>query len=230
MEKRKKLQRFLSMFLSCVLVLNVPVSVLASEEVQIVEAAESAEMFAAQEEVSQTDANLFTDTGISNNEEAFSENFAETAEEPAVNLFGDGSQEWSEETDQETAVFTSEEQEVTDGRGVASTEGYVFLSVSHDGTYINSSAGEEIACLPVNLAELENIDLNDYGLGEYVYDANKDGINDLTALYLIIYAHENIYGGSWSEVDFNGAPGSGYFASGLFGFANDMNYYYPLRA
>ena len=41
----------------------------------------------------------------------------------------------------------------------------------------------------------------------------------------MIYAHENIYGGDWSDVNFTGGPGSSYFQGGIFGFTENLNYF-----
>ena len=109
---------------------------------------------------------------------------------------------------------------------------YVYISVSYDDTYVNDKDGGYIAHVPVSFETLAAVDLNEYGLGEYLYDADGDGTYEITALQLIIYAHENLYGGDFSEVTFTGSPGSSYFAGGLFGRDENLNYYlngqYPL--
>ena len=108
----------------------------------------------------------------------------------------------------------------------------VYLSVSYDGKYLNGQDGAPIAYVPVSFEELASIDLDTYGLSEYKYDEDGDGTYDITALHMVIYAHENIYGGSWSDVTFTGSPGSSYFEGGIFGFDENLNYYlngqYPL--
>ena len=108
----------------------------------------------------------------------------------------------------------------------------VYISVSFDGEYINDKNGNAIAYIPVSFENLASIDLDEYGLSEYKYDEDGDGSYETTALQLIIYAHENIYGGSWSDVNFTGAAGSSYFQGGIFGFDENLNYYlngqYPL--
>ena len=109
---------------------------------------------------------------------------------------------------------------------------YVYISVSFDGQYINDKDGGYIAYIPVSMDDVASIDLDAYGLSDYWYDEDGDGTNETTALQLIIYAHENIYGGSWSDVNFTGAAGSSYFQGGIFGFDENLNYYlngqYPL--
>ena len=113
----------------------------------------------------------------------------------------------------------------------ASAEGYVYISVSYDGQYIDGLNGP-IAYIPVDLGAVASVDLGSYGLGDYIYDANGDGTAEITALQLVIYAHENLYGGDWSDVTFTGSPGSSYFQGGIFGFDENLNYYlngeYPL--
>lgn len=117
---------------------------------------------------------------------------------------------------------------------VASESEYVYMSVSYDDKYINDKNGTPIAYIPVSFETLKSIDLNEYGLSEYLYDEDGDGKYDITALQLIIYAHEELYGGDWSEITFTGSPGSSYFAGGLFGRDENLNYYlngqYPLAS
>ena len=124
----------------------------------------------------------------------------------------------------------------------ATQAGYVYMSVSYDGKYIDDSTGTPIAYIPISLDALAQINLaertalNAQGkpasLEEYQYDEDGDGTYEITALHLIIYAHENLYGGDFSEVTFTGAPGSSYFQGGIFGFDENLNYYlngqYPL--
>ena len=108
----------------------------------------------------------------------------------------------------------------------------VYISVSYDGQYINDKNGNAIAYIPVSFDKLAAIDLDEYGLSEYKYDENGDGTYDITALHMVIYAHENLYGGKFSDVTFTGAPGSSYFQGGIFGFDENLNYFlngeYPL--
>jgi len=110
---------------------------------------------------------------------------------------------------------------------VFATEGEdnVYISVSFDGQYIDDKNGKPIVYVPVSFDEIESIDLNEYGLSEYLYDPDGDGTYETTALQLIIYAHENIYGGSWSDVNFTGGAGSSYFQGGIFGFTENLNYF-----
>ena len=102
---------------------------------------------------------------------------------------------------------------------------YVYISVSFDGQYIDDKNGSPMVYVPVSFDEIESIDLNEYDLSEYLYDPDGDGTYETTALQLIIYAHENIYGGSWSDVTFTGGAGSSYFQGGIFGFTENLNYF-----
>ncbi len=116
----------------------------------------------------------------------------------------------------------------------AGTEEYVYISVSYDDRYKEDKNGKPMAYVPVSFDTLTTIDLNEYGLSEYLYDEDGDGTYEITALQLIIYAHEELYGGDFSEVTFTGAPGSSYFSGGLFGQDENLNYYlngqYPLAS
>ena len=114
------------------------------------------------------------------------------------------------------------------------TEEVVYLSVSFDGQYIDDINGDPIVYYSIPLETIAAIDLADYGLENMLYDADDDGDYETTALQLIIYAHEEIYGGDWSEVNFDAIPGSSYFAGGVFGFTENLVYFlngdFPLRA
>ena len=99
--------------------------------------------------------------------------------------------------------------------------GTVYISVSHDGQYVEGANGKPVAYIPVSLSALQAIDLADYGLADYVYG------DQLTALYLYIYAHENIMVLDWDNVRVSGGMGSIFFEGGLFGFTDcNLQYYY----
>ncbi len=114
----------------------------------------------------------------------------------------------------------------------ATGEDMVYISVSYDGQYINDKNGGYITYVAVPMADVAAVDLNEYGLADYLYDEDGDGAYETTVLQMVIYAHEKIYGGSWGDVTFTGAPGSSYFQGGIFGFDENLNYYlngeYPL--
>lgn len=109
---------------------------------------------------------------------------------------------------------------------LAVEEDVVYLSVYNDGSFVTTSSGTVMAYVAVPMSELEKIDLAEYGMGDYLYDADDDGAYDVTALHLFIYAHEKLYGGNWSDVYCSGMSGSLYFGGGLFGFDYNLNYYY----
>ena len=105
-------------------------------------------------------------------------------------------------------------------------EEVVYLSVSFDRTYIDDKNGDPMVYLPIPLETIATVDLDDYGLNNMWFDADGDGKNEVTALQLLIYAHEELYGGDWSEVNFNALPGSSYFACGIFGFTENLMYFH----
>ena len=101
----------------------------------------------------------------------------------------------------------------------------VYLSISFDSNYIDDKNGDPIAYVPVPMSAIEAIDLTEYGLDEMLFDADGDGEYETTALQLLIYAHEELYGGDWSEVTFDALPGSSYFRGGIFGFTENLVYF-----
>ena len=112
-------------------------------------------------------------------------------------------------------------------------EGTVYISISDDAEYITDPNGNPMAYVAVPMEELLLIDLADYGLENYLYDADDDGIPEITALHLYIYVHEILLGLDWSEVNVSGDPGHTYLAGGLFGFMDenlryDVNGDYPI--
>jgi len=116
----------------------------------------------------------------------------------------------------------------------ADTAEYVYISVSYDDKFKEDKNGKPIAYVPISFEELATVDLDAYNLSDYWYDENGDGTYEITALQLIIYAHEELYGGDFNDVTFTGSPGSSYFAGGLFGQDENLNYYlngqYPLAS
>ncbi len=105
-------------------------------------------------------------------------------------------------------------------------EDVVYLSISFDSGYIDDKNGNPIAYVPVPMSEIEAIDLTEYGLDNMLFDADDDGEYETTALQLLIYAHEELYGGDWSDVNFDALPGSSYFAGGIFGFTENLVYFH----
>ena len=105
------------------------------------------------------------------------------------------------------------------------TEDVVYLSISFDSGYIDDKNGNPIAYVPVPLSKIEAIDLAEYGLDNMLFDADGDGDYETTALQLLIYAHEELYGGDWGDVNFDALPGSSYFRGGIFGFTENLVYF-----
>lgn len=113
----------------------------------------------------------------------------------------------------------------------ATEDDYVYISVSEENEFIKDTEGKAVAYTPVPLDSLTDIDLNEYGLSDYIYDSDGDGKQDITALHLFIHTHERILGLDWNDVDpHGGSPASMYFTSGLFGFEDEnLRYNYNGR-
>ena len=109
---------------------------------------------------------------------------------------------------------------------IFATEEYVYLSISFDGKYINDQNDNAIVYMPISLSAIESVDLTEYGLDNMLYDEDGDGDYETTALQLLIYAHEKLYGGDWGDVDFDALPGSSYFKGGIFGFTENLMYFH----
>ncbi len=109
--------------------------------------------------------------------------------------------------------------------GATEAEEYVYLSISFDGKYIDDKSGDPIVYLPIPLEKIAAVDLTEYGLDNMLFDADGDGTYEITALQLLIYAHEELYGGDWGDVNFDALPGSSYFAGGIFGFTENLVYF-----
>ncbi len=106
------------------------------------------------------------------------------------------------------------------------TEDVIYLSISFDSHYIEDKNGDPVAYVPVPMSEIEAIDLTEYGLDNMLFDADGDGEYETTALQLLIYAHEELYGGDWGDVNFDALPGSSYFKGGIFGFTENLVYFH----
>ena len=111
------------------------------------------------------------------------------------------------------------------GTALATEGEYVYLSISYDGKYIDDKNGNTMVYLPIPLDKIAAVDLTEYGLDNMLYDADGDGNYEITALQLLIYAHEELYGGDWGDVNFDALPGSSYFAGGIFGFTENLVYF-----
>ena len=101
----------------------------------------------------------------------------------------------------------------------AGADDTVYISAAHEGRYLDG-----LAYAPVSLEDLADIDLNDYGMGNFAYDADGDDVADITALHLLIYAHTQLFGGVWDASIVSGTPGSSYFSGGLFDWDENMRY------
>lgn len=116
----------------------------------------------------------------------------------------------------------------------AFAEEVVYFSISDNGAYVYSDTKQiPMAYVEIPISEIKRIDLEEYGLGEYATDNNKDGEDDITVLHLYIYAHENHYyeGANLLVENAEGAPGSIFF-NWFWGHDCNLNYYvngkYPL--
>ena len=116
----------------------------------------------------------------------------------------------------------------------AFAEEVVYFSISDNGAYVYSDTKQiPMAYVEIPISEIKGIDLEEYGLGEYAIDNNKDGEDDITVLHLYIYAHENHYyeGANLLVENAEGAPGSIFF-NWFWGHDCNLNYYvngkYPL--
>lgn len=102
----------------------------------------------------------------------------------------------------------------------------VYISISYDGQFVTGQNGAPVAYVGVPIETLATIDLAEYGLSDYLYDADGDGTYETTALHLYIYTQENIIGQPWDTVSVSGGAGSIFFELGLFGFEDcNLNYY-----
>ncbi|MBR3867112.1 MAG: hypothetical protein IKM54_04895, partial [Butyricicoccus sp.] len=109
---------------------------------------------------------------------------------------------------------------------VSAADDVVYLSVSLDESYIEGSSSQKIVQMPISLSDVAAVDLDKYKLGDYAKDEYGNDIStEPTLLKLFIYAHENIYNGSWNDVTVSGEPLAIYFQEGLFGFSANVNYY-----
>lgn len=108
----------------------------------------------------------------------------------------------------------------------ASTPEMVYICVSFDGEHISDKNGAPVAYVGIPMAELEAVDLNAYGLSDYLYDADADGEFEITALHADVYVHTQICGLDWSDVAVSGSAGSIFFERGIFGFSDCNLIYY----
>ena len=108
-------------------------------------------------------------------------------------------------------------------------EGTVYVSYSNDGIF--SQGGSEngyMAYVPVDIAEVAS----DPSLaGDYPYDADGDGVNDVTLMMVFKYVL-NEYGQGDGDLVLSGSAGSTYYNQGLWHLDDgtpwdeNLNYYY----
>lgn len=114
--------------------------------------------------------------------------------------------------------------------------GTAYISISDDADYVTSDgqeSGKIMAYVPVDLAEVSKVDLDDYDLGQFKYDPDGDGKNQVTLLHMYLYVLDKYYSGTASELQITGSPGSLYMKNGFWGHDENLTYYvngqYPLE-
>ena len=117
------------------------------------------------------------------------------------------------------------------------TEDVVYFTLSSDALFLKSEVtGEPMTYVPVKISELEKIDLEAYGLGEYLYDKDGDGEYEITALHLLVYAYKTHYDPNFSQNGDGGfsltqTPAHSFFTK-FWGHDCNLNYYlngeYPI--
>ncbi len=116
-------------------------------------------------------------------------------------------------------------------------EGTLYLSISDDENFIQSdgdlNTGKYIANMPIDLAEVSKIDLDEYGLGDYNYDSDDDGRYEITMLHVFVYANLHLSSKGIDGLTVTGALHSAYINQ-FFGMDQNLTYYvngaYPLDA
>lgn len=113
--------------------------------------------------------------------------------------------------------------------------GTAYISISKDDRYVVSDgvdAGTIMAYVPVDLAELRNIKLEDYDLQQYYCDNDKNGKYEITVLHLYLYVLNKYYHGTARELQIEGSPHSMYMKYGFWGHDENLLYYvngdYPM--
>lgn len=123
-------------------------------------------------------------------------------------------------------------------------EGTVYISISHDGSFVKNGRGTTdtgyMAYVPVDLSELDDVVLSDYGIRGYGHDADGDGKADVTLLHLFAYVLDQYNKSGTANLNITGSPGSLYFKNGFWTnedgtiWDENLNYYvngaYPLES
>ncbi len=120
-----------------------------------------------------------------------------------------------------------------------SNGGTVYISISDDDAYVRSDVAahqdEVMAYIPVSIdAVAQTIDLEEYGYGDFLYDADDDGSYETTLLQGFLYVLENYYSEGTSQLNITGSSGSTYMQNGFWGHDENLTYYvngaYPLES
>ena len=92
-------------------------------------------------------------------------------------------------------------------------EGTVYVTYSHDGQFAEGNVdGGYMAYVPISIADIA-ADSEIYP-GDYPYDADNDGVYEVTALMVYQYALER-YGQGTDDLNISGYPGSIYIGTGM---------------
>lgn len=136
METKKKLQRFLSIFLACVMIMNVPMSALAFEDVQVLDVVEDVEPAVVEEELTSSDEIVYEDEESTTGEEPVDE--ITVVEEQVVDN--------SSEEEENLGLFEDESPELGEGFEIVGIE-----EVSLDTMELFSDTAEDVAAAGVTL-------------------------------------------------------------------------------
>lgn len=113
--------------------------------------------------------------------------------------------------------------------------GTVYISVSDDDKYVTSdgvNSGTIMAYVPVDLAKLRDVKLENYGLEEFYCDRDGDGKYTITVLHLFLYVLDTYYSGTAKDLTISGSAGHMYMQNGFWGHDENLLYYvngdYPM--
>lgn len=212
METKKKLQRFLSIFLACVMIMNVPMSALAFEDVQILDVVEDVEPVVVEEDSSSSEEVVFIDeeavdeilpddtsadeisaeeTPIDEMPEGENpaeeeEQIVDNSSEEPVNLFNDESPELGEGIE----IITIEEVEGLDTMELASSEeGAVTAKVS-----FAAQDGGKFMLPPQLDLQVASDTAENYG-----YTDQTDSSTQVSTIDVLVAAHVAKYGSSFTK-------------------------------
>ncbi len=113
--------------------------------------------------------------------------------------------------------------------------GTVYISISDDDKYVTSDgavSGTIMAYVPVDLAKLRDIKLEDYGLEDFYCDRDGDGKYTVSVLHLFLYVLDTYYKGTAKDLVITGSAGHMYMQNGFWGHDENLLYYvngdYPM--